>query len=145
MARRTATRKPCYRQVKAAPEKMHSAGLANEARAKDFEYAVGLHKQSPKAVCISRIVGGMNPVIGEWKRIRHLVGMLIDMDKNVQLLELAEKMRVKISDSLRLEPHLAFSAIARRYTQHVVYKIKINLKNPCVICDRRRGEGKPSP
>jgi hypothetical protein len=66
--------------------------------------------------------------------------MFIDADKNVQLLEPAEKIRIKVGHSLRSERHVAFSAIARRYTQHVVYKIKINLKDSCAIGDWRRGE-----
>ena len=60
--RRRAAGEARHREIKRAPEEMRRAHLAEEARAKDVEHAVGLHQLAPEHVRRGGIVACVRAV-----------------------------------------------------------------------------------
>ena len=70
MRRRPAARKAGHSQIKAAPEEMDRAHLAEKASAKEGKDAVRLDQDAPEAVRELGVIGGMLLVVLKADRMR---------------------------------------------------------------------------
>ena len=103
MRRRLPSRKTRYGQIETAPEKMHRAAFAAEARTKFFKNAIGLDQNAPETVGIFGIVGTMRFVLIEWNRIGDLVRHEIDFHRNADVAQSVCQFPIKIGYAARLQ------------------------------------------
>src|SRR3984957_9789487 len=137
MARRAAPGKARHRKVKAAPEEMHRACLAEEAGTKLLEHPIGIGKHLEKAPYRRRIVGGMPVVLRKPDRLRQFVGHLIDRDVDAELGEIGHDGRVETRDRLPGQRKLPPGAVAGRNPQNMIDQVEVDLKCPDAVGDRR--------
>src|SRR6266404_9736619 len=120
MARRTAAGKTRHREIKAAPEEMHRAGLAEEAGAELLEHPIGIDKNLKKAPHRVRVVGGVLVILREAERLRQLVRHLVDHDVNAELGENSHNSRVKTSNRFAGQGKLPRCAFTGRNPQMMI-------------------------
>jgi len=82
--RRGPAGKPRHREIEAAPEEMHRAALADEARAELPEHAVALHQRPPEAVRGVRFVVAQHRVLRERRRVRQFIRMDVDFHRDAE-------------------------------------------------------------
>src|SRR5579883_3432754 len=99
--RSTASRKPRHAEVKAAPEEMHRAAFADEARAKLLKYRAEAQKDSPESLHVLCVVRGVEGVLIKADRVRYFYGHRPDMRVNAHGSERGHEFLVKIRHSAR--------------------------------------------
>src|SRR4030088_3645583 len=88
MARRAPARKARHREIEAAPEEMHRAGLAEEGGAELLEHPIGIDQYLQETPHSIRIVGGMLVVLRKPDRLRQVVGHLVYCDVDAEFGEI---------------------------------------------------------
>ena len=140
MQRRPAAGKARDRQVEAAPEEMHRAAFADEARSERPEHPVRLQQNAPELLCVIGVIGRMRVVLAEADWRVDLVRQVVDADLDAQFGQNAHQLGVKCGDGARMKPDLPDGAIARGGEQHMPRKIEIELECALAKGNRRRGQ-----
>src|SRR4051794_38744947 len=117
-----------YREIKAAPEKMHRARLAEKAGAELLEDAVAVHEDLQEAPYGIGIVGGMAPVFRKPDRVRQFVWHLVDHNGNAELGQRGLRGGVEAGNRFSGKRELPLRAVAGRDAQNMVDKIKVDLE-----------------
>src|SRR5438046_2153313 len=102
MRRRGPAGKARYREIKAAPEKMHRTAFAAETRTKFLENPIGLQKHAPESIGIFRIVSRVFLIAIERDRFQRFVRLHSDLHFNCELSQLTHYLAVKTRDALWL-------------------------------------------
>src|SRR5207247_468011 len=92
-----------YREIEAAPEKMHRTALTAETRTKFLENSIGLQKHAPESIGIFRIVSRMFLVAVERDRFQRFVRFLPNLHFNAELSQFIHHLAIKICDALWLQ------------------------------------------
>ena len=100
------------RQVKAAPEEMHRAGLACETRAEFLKDPARLDQYAPEAIRILRIIGSMHLILFKRNRVRYLDRSGPDFDVNAETVESIHHLSIKGCDGARNERDCLLPAVA---------------------------------
>src|SRR5438477_8852252 len=116
MRRRRPAGKARYREIKAAPEKMHRTALAAETRTKFFENTICLQEHAPKAVGIFQIVSGVFLIMIERDRFQRFVRLHSNLYFNPELSQVGHDLTIKISETLRLQRDHTLIALCRDNT-----------------------------
>src|SRR6476646_9263411 len=102
MRRRGPAGKAGYREIEAAPEKMHWTALAAETRTKFLENPISLQKHTPEPIGIFRIVSRVFLIAIERDRYQHFVWPHSDLHLNGEVSQFAHHLAVKTRDALWL-------------------------------------------
>src|SRR5664279_5584453 len=86
------------RQVKAAPEKVHGAGFADELRPKFLENRVAPLQHAPESAYSLGIIGRVRDILLEGNRIGELNRRRIDTDIDPQFMKSGHKFSIELSD-----------------------------------------------
>src|ERR1700757_1515527 len=89
-----------YREIKAAPEKMHRTALAAETRAKFLENPINLQKHTPEPIGVFRIVSCVFLIAVERDRFQRFVRPHCDLHLNGELSQFTHQLAVKTRDAL---------------------------------------------
>src|ERR1700687_3209893 len=137
MARRAAAGKTRDREIKAAPEEMHRAGLAKEAGAELLEHPIGIDKNLKKAPHRVRVVGGWWVVLREADRLRKFVRHLVDRDMNAEFGEISHDSRVKTGNRFSGQGKLPRCAVTGRNPQMMIDEVEVDLEGADTVGNRR--------
>jgi hypothetical protein len=129
MGRRAPPGEARHRQIEAAPEEMHRARLAEKAAAEQLEHPVGLHQRAPEAVRGLGVVRLMRFVQGEADRVRHLVGPVVDPDRNADSVQEAHDPAVERRDALRLQRQRRRIPAAGAHQKAVRDEVELDLED----------------
>src|SRR5213595_3953100 len=102
MRRRRPAGKARYREIEAAPEKMHRAALAAETRTKFFENPISLQKHAPESIGVFRIVSRVFLIAVERDRFQRFVRPHSDLHFNCEPSQFTHHRAVKTRDALWL-------------------------------------------
>src|SRR5437667_4244399 len=102
MRRRGPPGKARYREIEAAPEKMHRTALAAETRAKFLENPVSLQKHTPESIGVFRIVSRVFLIAVERDRFQRFVRRHPGLHLNGELSQFTHHLAVKTRDALWL-------------------------------------------
>src|SRR6476469_7011263 len=102
MRRRGPPGKAGYREIEAAPEKMHRAALAAETRSKFLENPISLQKRTPEPIGVFRIVSRVFLIAVERDRFQRFVRLHSNVHFNCELSQFAHHLAVKTSDAFWL-------------------------------------------
>src|SRR3954466_16307630 len=106
MRRRGSPRVARQRQVEAAPEQLHRALLADEARLERREHAVGLTEALPQELSVDWVIGGMPIVRRKRGRVRNFGGHGSNRGLDSQPRQAAHEVAVEMRYRHRLQWHL---------------------------------------
>src|SRR6202040_1794156 len=95
MWRRGPSGKTRYREIEAAPEKMHRAALAAKTRTKFLENPISLQKHTPEPIGIFRIRNRVFLIAGERDRFTDLVRPHSDLHFNCEFSQFTHHLTVK--------------------------------------------------
>src|SRR5437762_1089173 len=101
MRRRRPDGKTGDSEIEAAPEKMHRAPLAAEARAEFFQHALGLEQDAPETVGVGGIVGAMLLIAIERSRVDDFVRQKVDLDRQFEFGQGSDHVAIKSGYRLR--------------------------------------------
>src|SRR6266480_247864 len=102
MRRRGPPGKAGYREIEAAPKKMHRTALAAETRAKFLENPISLQKHTPEPIGVFRIVSCVFLIAVERDRFQRFVRPHSDLHFNCELSQFTHYLAVKTRDALWL-------------------------------------------
>src|SRR4029077_7872508 len=102
MRRRGPPGKAGYREIEAAPEKMHRTALAAERRATVLENPIRLQEHQPEPIGVFRIVSCAFLIAVERDRFQHFVRPHSDPHFNCELSQFTHHLAVKTRDALWL-------------------------------------------
>src|SRR6266576_3685047 len=102
MRRRGSPGKAGYREIEAAPEKMHRTALAAESGTKFLEHPISLQKHPPEPIGVFRIVSCMFLIAVERDRFQRFVRRHSDLHLNGELSQFTHHLAVKTRDALWL-------------------------------------------
>src|SRR5207248_11108092 len=102
MRRRGPHGKSRYREIEAAPEKMHRTALAAETRTKFLRNPISLQKHTPEPIGIFRIVSRVFLIAVERDRFQRFVRPHSDLHLNYELSQFTHHLAVKTRDALWL-------------------------------------------
>src|SRR4051812_19256156 len=126
MLRREPAGKARDREVKAPPEEVDGTALAQEARAKALQDALGLRERTPEAVGLLQIVRLVRLVLLEGNRVGNLDGRRPNLhvveSKNMHV---KHKLFVKVCDRSWLKVEHDRVAEAGRDAELVGYEVKV--------------------
>src|SRR5438874_11207165 len=83
-------------EIKTAPEKMHRAAFPAEARAEILKHAIGLHKNTPKAIRIIAIIRAVRFVALKGNRILDFVRRRVNGHRQLQFSQPVHLRAVRI-------------------------------------------------
>src|SRR5271168_437285 len=98
---------------------MYRACLAEEATAKELEYAIDLHQCAPKEMSCFGHVGGVDVILRKSDRVSYFIGHLMDADPDAELREQSGQPVVEVGHRLRGERKRPLVAAARATDQAV--------------------------
>src|SRR6185437_2887016 len=101
-----------YGEIEAAPEEMHRAALADEARAELAEHAVERDQDAPEAFGIDAIVARMDGVALERNRTGHFRRRRVDADLDSGRGEHVHRLAVEVGNAHRDERKASRAAVA---------------------------------
>src|SRR5437763_13596369 len=102
MRRRGPAGKARYREIEAAPEKMHWTALAAKTRTKFLENPVSLQKHTPEPIGVFRIVSRVFLIAVERDRFQRFVRPHSDLPFTGELSQLPHYRAVQRRDALWL-------------------------------------------
>src|SRR5207244_5713907 len=113
MRRGGASRKPCDREIEAAPEEVNGTDLAVKARAKAPEHIRGRNEDAPASVHVLGIVGSMSFVDIEGYLALDFHRFAVDPDRHPDRSQRLHHGTIKIRDRHRSERDAAPLAATR--------------------------------
>ncbi len=131
---------PCHREIEAAPEEVHRAHLADEARAERFHHPVALHQRAPEFLRESRIVLRVHTVLVERERVRDLVRHGPDVHGDVEPLQQLHEGGVEIHHRHRRERERLDPPVAGLHDQPVLDEVEHDAEGARAEGDRRGRE-----
>src|ERR1700722_20157305 len=124
-------------EIKAAPEKMHGAGLADKTGAEFLEDFINRRQRSPETVDRRRVIAGMRLVLITGYRVRNLSWHSINVCLDAELAQTIHQLLIKARDRARNEDKTFHLAGADGDDQLMRNKIEINLECSITVGDRR--------
>ena len=116
-----------YCEIKAAPEEVDRAYLAQKAAAEKLEHAIGLDERAPEGMRRVGIIGSMQPIIREADRVLHLVRHFVYANGDPDAVQEIENPAVKLGNGLRFERMRPLRTPAGADGEAVTNEIKLNL------------------
>src|SRR5262245_26645949 len=135
--RSKASGKASHRQIETAPEKMHWADLAKEARAKILHDPRALHQHLPEAGDVDAIVLGVDTILFEARRVLDLDRHRPDVHRNAESAQPVHELLVKVCDGHRRELEVFSSTVAAFDQQRMLPEIEGNIERACAIWNWR--------
>src|SRR5882724_8456135 len=96
MRRRPSAGETRYREIKAAPEKMHRTALSTKTRAEFLKHTIALHENAPESIRVFRVVGMVLFILIQRNRILNLVRHGVDSHGQIEILESSHQRPVKV-------------------------------------------------
>src|SRR5437763_16242026 len=115
-------------EIKTAPEKMHRAAFPAEARAEILKHAIGLHKNTPKAIRIIAIIRAVRFVALKGNGILDFVRRRVNGHRQLQFSQRVHHRAVKIRNRAWPQSDRASPASAAVAAQLVIDKIETDLE-----------------
>jgi hypothetical protein len=109
------------------------------ARPKFLEHAVHLQQHPPVPTGVVGVVGGVDLVLAERDRVRHLVWQFMEAYVYVQFRKQSHQALVEIRNRHRGQRQAPGLAIAHRHQQPVIDEIEVDLELTLAV--RNRGGG----
>src|SRR5207302_11042251 len=129
-----------HSQIKAAPEEMDRAHLAEKASTKEGKDAVRLDPAAPEAVRELGVIGGMLLVVLKADRMRDFHRHSPDPHIETECAHSAHQLGIKVGDRPWLQNKGFLPAVIDADPQAVLDKIEIDLEGARAMRHRRRGE-----
>src|SRR5690348_9409234 len=127
-------------EIETAPEKMHRARFADEARAKFIEHGIDAQESAPKTLRMRRIVRIVNAVLVKANGIRNFDGHWPDLHANAKRGERVHEFMVEIRDGAWGEGQSAKRAVAYFDFENVLQEVELNFEGAFAAGNRRSGE-----
>src|SRR5579883_285796 len=131
--RRRSAGEPSDRQIEAAPEEMHRAALADEARTKILQNRAGRNENAPEAMRILGIVRFMHFVLRERNRVSDLVRAGMNLYLDTERIELSHQLAIKLGHAPRRQIHSLYGAFAGFDDQLTRDEIEPDFENPAPV------------
>src|SRR5437763_13467715 len=100
-----------YREIEAAPEKMHRTALTAEMRTKFLENPISLQKHAPESIGVFRIVSRVFLIAVERDRFQRFVRPHPDLHFNAEFSQFTHHLAIESCHTLWLQYELALVAL----------------------------------
>ena len=117
-----------HREIGAAPEVMHRAAFAREARPELIENALRLQQRAPVSIGVLGIVRAVRFIPVERNRVGQLVGHRANGHRHLERLQGFHEPPVERRHRLRLERQARLTSVAHLNPQAVLHEIELHLE-----------------
>lgn len=126
-----------HRKIKAAPEEMHRARLAEKAGPELLEYAIAVHQDLVKPAHRIRVIRCVLRILRKRDRVGDFVRYLVNGDVDSEVFQIGHDRRVEARDRLTGQRESPLGAVAGRDAERVIDEIEVDLERAVAVGDRR--------